>query len=150
MSETATLSEMQLVVFELAGEQFGVDIATVREIIQMQAITRLPGADYFVEGMINLRGVVIPVVDLRKRFNLDVAEYNKDTRIMVIDCQGQDIGIIVDSVEEVLRIPADSIVPPSNVVTSAGSDYLSGIAKLSERVVILLDTGRLLGGGISY
>jgi purine-binding chemotaxis protein CheW len=146
MAETAVMSEMQLVVFELAEEQFGLDIATVREIIQMQPVTKIPGAEYFMEGMINLRGVVIPVVDLRKRFGLDSMEYNNDTRIMVISSGGQDIGIIVDSVEEVLRVPSDSIVPPSSVVTSAGSDYLSGIAKLSERLVILLDPERLLGG----
>ncbi len=149
MAETTVLSERQLVVFELAGEQYGVDIATVREIIQMQEITRLPGAEYFIEGLINLRGVVIPVVDLRKRFNLDVVAYNRDTRIIVIDCEGQDIGIIVDSVEEVLRIFSDAIVPPSGIVTSAGSDYLSGIARLSDRLVILLDIGRLLGH-VSY
>ena len=145
MAETAVMSEMHLVVFELAGEQFGLDIATVREIIQMQPVTKIPGAECFVEGMINLRGVVIPVVDLRKRFGIASKEYNNDTRIMVISSGGQDIGIIVDSVEEVLRIPSDSIVPPSHVVAGTGSDYLSGIAKLAERLVILLDAERLLG-----
>jgi len=144
MTENIAVTEKQLVVFDLAGEHYGVDISTVREIIQMQTVTRVPGSTSFVEGMINLRGIVIPVVDLRKRFGLDSAEHNKDTRIMVMHCNGQDIGMIVDSVTEVLRIQSDSIEPPSSVVTSSDSEYLLGTAKLTDRLVILLDTDRLL------
>ena len=144
MAEQTTVTEKQLVVFDLAGEHYGVDIATVREIIQMQTVTRVPGSESYVEGLINLRGVVIPVVDLRKRFGFDSVEEDKDTRIMVINSNKQDIGMIVDSVTEVLRIPADSIEPTSSVVTS-GERYLLGTAKLPDRLVILLDVAALLG-----
>ncbi len=136
--------EKQLVVFDLVGESYGVDISSVREIIQMQAVTAVPESPEFVEGLINLRGVVIPVLDLRKRFGLESAEHNQDTRIMVVDCKGQDIGIVVDSVAEVLRISSELIEPASSVVTGADSQYLRGIVKLQDRLVILLDVELLL------
>ena len=139
-----TQTEKQLVVFDLASEGYGVDIGTVREIIRMQEITRVPKTPEFVEGVINLRGKVIPVIDLRKRFGLHVAEQNKDNRIVVVDIGKQDIGVIVDAVTEVLRISADSVEPPTSVITSADSDYLLGIAKLESRLIILLDLESVL------
>ncbi len=138
------VTEKQLVVFNLAEECYGVDISTVREIIQMQTVTAVPESPPFVEGIINLRGVVIPVVDLRKRFGLDTIEHNQDTRIMVVNCKGQDIGIVVDSVTEVLRISSDLIEPASSVVTGGDAQYLQGIVKLQDRLVILLDVELLL------
>lgn len=142
---TATTTEKQLVVFDLAGEHYGVDIATVREIIQMQTVTRVPGSESYVEGLINLRGVVIPVVNLRKRFGLEEVEQDKDTRIMVINSNKQDIGMIVDSVTEVLRIPESSIEPTSAIISNSDSRYLLGTANLTDRLVILLDVAMLLG-----
>ena len=139
-----TQAEQQLVVFDLASEGYGVDIGAVREIIRMQEITRVPKTPEFVEGVINLRGKVIPVIDLRKRFGLHVAEQNKDNRIVVVDIGKQDIGVIVDAVTEVLRISADSVEPPTSVITSADSDYLLGIAKLESRLIILLDLESVL------
>ena len=137
-------SEQQLVVFDLDSEAYGVDIGAVREIIRLQEITRVPRTPDFVEGVINLRGKVIPVVDLRKRFMLPVAEQNDDNRIVVIDIGGQDIGIVVDAVTEVLRILTESVEPPSSVITTADSDYLMGICKLESRMIILLDLERVL------
>lgn len=145
MSETSVITEHQLVVFDLAGEHYGVDIATVREIIQMQTVTKVPGSSSYVEGLINLRGVVIPVVDLRKRFGFESMEKDKDTRIIVINCNNQDIGMIVDSVAEVLRITSDLIEPPSSVVSNSDLHCLLGTAKLPDRLVILLDVEALLG-----
>jgi purine-binding chemotaxis protein CheW len=145
MTETTSTTEQQLVFFDLAGEHYGVDIATVREIIQMQAITRIPGSESYVEGLINLRGVVIPVIDLRKRFGFPEAEKDKDTRIIVIHCHQQDIGMIVDSVTEVLRITSDSVEPTSSVIMNGDANYLIGTAKLPDRLVILLDVQQLLG-----
>lgn len=139
-----TQAEQQLVVFDLASEGYGVDIGAVREIIRMQEITRVPKTPEFVEGVINLRGKVIPVIDLRKRFGLHVAEQNKDNRIVVVDIGKQDIGVIVDAVTEVLRISTDSVEPPTSVITSADSDYLLGIAKLESRLIILLDLESVL------
>ena len=110
----------------------------------MQEITRVPRTPSFVEGVINLRGKVIPVIDLRKRFSLTVNERNNENRIVVVDIGGQDIGVIVDAVNEVLRILSDSVEPPSSVITGADSDYLLGIAKLEDRLIILLDLERVL------
>ena len=143
---TTIRTEKQLVVFTLGEEAYGVDIATVREIIRMQAVTEVPGTPYSVEGLINLRGSVIPVVDLRKRFGLESVERSKETRIVVVTSNEQEIGVIVDSVTEVLRFSADSIEPPSSIIMSSDSEYLLGIVKLDERLIILLDTDRVLSG----
>lgn len=144
MADESGQSEQQLVVFDLGSESYGVDIGSVREIIRMQEITQLPRMPEYVEGVINLRGKVTPVVDLRKRFRLDNSEYTKETRIVVVDVGNQDIGVIVDAVTEVLRIASDAVEPPSSVVTTAESDYLMGIVKLAERLIILLDLDRVL------
>ena len=96
----------------------------MREIIRMQDITTVPRTPEFVEGVINLRGKVTPVVDLRKRFGLPVPEQSKENRIVVVDIGGQDIGVVVDAVTEVLRISSNSVEPPSSVITSAESGYL--------------------------
>jgi purine-binding chemotaxis protein CheW len=136
--------EIQLVVFDLASEYYGVDISDVREIMRMQAITRVPGAYNFVEGVINLRGKVVPVVDLRKRLGLNVSEHTKESRIVVIDIDAGEIGVIVDAVTEVLRIPKSSIEPTSSVISQSNSDYMWGIAKLSDKLIILIDPGKAL------
>jgi len=146
MAENNTLTETQLVVFDLASENYGVDIDDVREIIRMQNITKVPGAHSFVEGVINLRGRVVPVVDLRKRLSLDVGEQTKESRIVVIDINGQDVGVIVDGVTEVSRISLSLIDPPSSMITSTDSDYLKGIAKLENKMIILLDLNKVLAG----
>ena len=140
----AASGEEQLVVFDLAAEAYGVDIGAVREIIRMQDITKVPGAPSVVEGIINLRGNVIPVVDLRRRFGLEVVDRDKDNRIVVVDIGGQDIGVVVDAGNEVLRIASDSVEPPSSVITTADSVYLLGIVKLEGRLVILLDIEKVL------
>ena len=144
MAVDAALEEKQLVVFDLDSESYGVDIGAVREIIRMQEITRVPRTPEFVEGVINLRGKVIPVVDLRKRFGLAAGEENKDNRIVVVDIGGQDIGVVVDAVTEVLRIPASAIEPPSSVITSADSEYLLGLVKLADKMIILLELESVL------
>lgn len=137
-------TESQLVVFDLSSQAYGVDIGTVREIIRIQHITRVPRTLEYVDGVINLRGKVIPVVDLRKRFSLEVGEETRDNRIVVVDVGDQDIGLVVDAVAEVLRITKDSIEAPSTVITNAETDYLLGIVKLESRLIILLDLQRLL------
>ena len=141
--QTSVLSETQLVVFDLASEHYGVDIGDVREIMRMQPITRVPGAPAFVEGVINLRGNVVPVLDLRKRLELAVSDQTKDSRIVVVFISGRDVGVIVDAVSEVLRIPLTSIEPPSSIVTKAESDCLKGIAKLEDKLIILLDLSKV-------
>lgn len=136
------VDEKQLVVFDLADEAYGVDIGSVREIISMQEITQVPRTPEFVQGVIDLRGRVIPVIDMRKRFGFPVPEHTKhtkDTRIVVID-----IGATVDAVSEVLRVSSDSIEPPSAAISTEDSDCLLGIAKLPSRLIIILDLKRLL------
>ncbi|MEE9398977.1 MAG: chemotaxis protein CheW [Dehalococcoidales bacterium] len=136
--------ETQLVIFDLAAEFYGVDIGDVREIIRMQTVTRVPGAPSFVEGVINLRGRVVPVVDLRKRLNLKVSGQTMESRIVVVDISGRDVGVIVDGVTEVLRIPLSAVEPPSTMITNVDSDYLKGIAKLESKLIILLDLNKVL------
>ena len=142
-----TLStEKQLVVFNLAAESYGVDIGSVREIIRMQDITQVPRTPPFVEGVIDLRGRVIPVVDLRKLFGFGVEDATKDTRIVVVDIGGQDIGVVVDAVNEVLRVSANAVEPPSSVITTADSEFLLGIVKLPTRLIIFLDLEQAMSG----
>ena len=140
--------ERQLVVFELAKEHYGVDIAAVESIIKMQPITAVPQAPAFVEGITNLRGSVLPVMDLRKRFGLSGREQKTestrdDKRIVVVSMDGMKIGMIVDAVSEVLRVQEDAIEPPP-MVTTINSAFITGIAKVGERLIILLDLARIL------
>ncbi len=144
MSSGSTNLEQQLVIFTLSNESYGVDIAKVSGIERMHDVTKVPRTPEFVQGVINLRGRVIPVVHLRKLFNLPEGEITKETRIVVVDIGGQPIGIQVDEVTEVLTIATDSIDPASAVITSADSDYLLGIAKLDDKLVILLDLEKVL------
>ncbi len=134
----------QLVVFELADEHYGVDIAPVEGIIKMQNITSVPHAPSFVEGVTNLRGAVLPVLDLRKRFSMEKADETNETRIVVVELGGNSVGMIVDGVSEVLRVPENAIEPPSSLVTSADSAFITGIAKIDDRLVILLDLSKVL------
>src|SRR6266700_7681546 len=115
--------EQQLVVFQLGAELYGVEIARVHEIIRLQTITRVPHAPAFVEGVINLRGKVIPVVDLRRRFGLASAEHTRASRIVVVEIGDQVVGIVVDGVSEVLRVSTSIVEPPSPVVAGIDSEY---------------------------
>jgi purine-binding chemotaxis protein CheW len=136
--------EHQLVVFELANEQYGVDIAMVEGIIKMQQITVVPHAPSFVEGVTNLRGSVLPVIDLRKRFNLPQEETTKNSRIIHIAIDNVKVGMIVDAVSEVLRVSEEAVEPTPPIVTTVDSAFITGIAKLEGRLIILLDLGKVL------
>ena len=135
---------LQLVTFSTGDEEFGVDILKVQEIILPMAITKVPKAPEFVEGVINLRGKVIPVIDLRRRFGLKPKEQDKYTRIIVIEINQMIVGFVVDSISEVLRIPASTVEPTPPVVAGIESEYISGVGKLEDRLLILLDLDRLL------
>jgi purine-binding chemotaxis protein CheW len=144
-----TLSEghgtMQLVSFTLAKELYGIEITKVREIILITDITRIPEAPHFLKGLINLRSTVIPVIDLRARFGLPEGELNDESRIMVLQACGKTIGVVVDAVSEVLRVKHDQIAPPPPTVAGLGRDYLSGLVKLDDRLLILLDIDKIFG-----
>ncbi len=135
---------LQLVTFSIGEEEFGVDILKVQEIIRTMEITKVPRAQDFVEGVINLRGKVIPIIDLRRRFGLTSKEHDKHTRIIVIEINNMIVGFVVDSVSEVLRIPAGTVEPPPPVVAGLESEYISGVGKLQDRLLILLDLDKLL------
>ncbi|MHB8764651.1 MAG: chemotaxis protein CheW [Deferrisomatales bacterium] len=143
-------SIFQLVTFHVGAEEFGVDILHVREINRMMEITRVPHAPEFVEGVVNLRGQVIPVVDLRKRFGLAAVAHDKNTRIVVVELTDKVVGFLVDSVSEVLRVPASLIEPPPPIVGSVDSKYIEGVVRLEDRLMILLDLQWLLTRGESH
>jgi purine-binding chemotaxis protein CheW len=136
--------EHQVVVFDLGQEHYGVDIAAVESIVKLQPITYVPRAPAFVEGVTNLRGTVLPVIDLRKRFGLLHEDGTRETRIVVVDIGGVKVGMVVDAVSEVLSISDEAIEPPSPIVTTIDSAFIRGIAKLEERLVILVDLAKVL------
>ena len=134
---------MQLVSFDVGGEEFGLEILRVQEIIRIQQLTRVPNSPSFVDGVINLRGKVIPIIALRKCFGLEERPHDKQTRIVVVEVNGNVLGFIVDSVSEVLRIPVETIEPPPRL-GKVEREYVSGVGKLAERLLILLDLDRLM------
>lgn len=136
--------EKQLVVFDLASGLYGLDIGYVREIIRVQNVTKVPGTPFFVEGVINLRGKIVPVIDLRKKLNLDVVEQTAESRIVVVDVVNGQVGVIVDAVTEVLRIPVSSIESSTFIVAGNGSNHMNGIAKIGDKMIVLLDLSAML------
>ena len=136
--------DRQVVVFRLGSEDFGVNISSVESIIKMQPITKMPHAPAFVEGVTNLRGKVLPVMDLRTRFGMPSQEADKNSRIIIINVNGVEVGMIVDGVSEVLTIPEQNVEPTPAIATSVDADFITGIAKIAQRLVILLDLGQVL------
>jgi purine-binding chemotaxis protein CheW len=139
--------ELQVVGFSIGRETFGLPIASVREIVRVPEITSVPNAPDYIEGVINLRGRIIPVVDLRKRFGETAVEPNKKNRIVVVEMENRAIGLLVHSASEVLKIPPSEIEAPQDVFQEGELNYISGVGKLKGRLVILLDLARILEGG---
>ena len=144
MVESQSEDLLQLVSFNLGKEEFAVDILKIQEINRMVEITKVPKSPEFVEGVINLRGKVIPIIDLRKRFNLPGSENTKQTRIVVVDIDNKVVGLVVDAVSEVLRLPANTVEPPPPIVAGIDSEYISGVGKLEDRLLILLELDKVL------
>lgn len=141
VTSTQSGSELiQLVSFTLSSEEYGVEVLNVREIIRMPAITKMPNTPYFVEGIINLRGKVIPVINLRKRFGLQECDNDARTRIMVMDSSGGLAGLVVDAVSEVIRIHSEEIQPPPPLVAgNVSQEFISGVFNHAERMLIVMD-----------
>jgi purine-binding chemotaxis protein CheW len=135
--------ELQLVGFHVGEEEFGINILRVQEIIRTQQLTRVPNSPEFMEGVMNLRGKIIPVIALRKRFGLEEVPSDKQNRIVVVEIRGTVLGFIVDAVSEVLRIPANTIEPPPRMGL-VEREYVAGVGKLGDRLLILLDADRLM------
>ncbi|NUN70909.1 MAG: chemotaxis protein CheW [Bacteroidetes bacterium] len=135
---------LQLVSFNIGEEEFGVDILKVQEINRMVEVTRVPNAPEYVDGVINLRGKVIPIIDLRRRFGMARKEKDKNTRIIVVELSGKVLGFVVDAVSEVLRIPQSVTEQPPSIVAGIDAEYITAIGKLENRLLILLDLDRVL------
>ncbi len=137
--------EIQVVVFKLASETYAIEIAKVKEIIVMQSVTGIPCTSEFIEGILNLRGHVIPIFNLRRRFGLREEETTKNSRMIVVEVNGNTVGMAVNSVSEVLRIPLESIEKTSEMITyTIDEDFIEGIAKLEEGLIILLNLEKVL------
>jgi purine-binding chemotaxis protein CheW len=135
---------LQLVSFNIGEEEFGVDILRVQEINRTLAVTRVPNVPEYVDGVINLRGRVIPIVDLRRRFGMERREHDKNTRIIVVELSGQTLGFVVDAVKEVLRIPRSVTEPPPQLTGGVREEYITAVGKLDDRLLILLDLEKVL------
>ncbi|MHB1687418.1 MAG: chemotaxis protein CheW [Ignavibacteriaceae bacterium] len=135
---------LQLVSFFIGNEEFGVDILYVQEINRMSQITTVPNSPDFVNGVINLRGRVVPVIDLRLKFGMPKKEHDKNTRIIVIEVSGKTVGFIVDSVNEVLRISKDVTEPPPELAMGVNSEYIKAVGKLEDRLLILIDLEKII------
>ena len=136
--------EQQLVVFDLAGESYGINISAVESIIKPQTITKLPQAPHYVMGVTNLRGTVLPVIDLRLRFGLEAQEITKQTRIIIVTMDFLKVGVVVDGVSEVLRVQDDIIGALPPMVSTVNSAFLKGIVRLEDRLIILLELSKVL------
>ncbi|MCM8800884.1 MAG: chemotaxis protein CheW [Candidatus Omnitrophica bacterium] len=137
--------EYQLVIFKIGKEEFGVDISQVREIVRLLDITYMPKAPSFIEGVVNLRGQIVAIIDLAKRLGIPSNPRGDSTRIIVIEIEKNTVGMIVDSVSEVLRIPSENIEEiPAIIQTEVPEHYIRGVGKLKDRLLVLLDLNRVL------
>lgn len=138
------LEDVKVIVFRLQNEEYGVEVQQVKSIERLDHITRIPKTPKFVRGVINLRGVVTPIIDLRERFDLEQTENTEGSRIIVVAVNDLEVGLIVDSANDVIDIPLNAIEPPPKVVGGVEAVYLRGVAKLQDRLLILLNLNRVL------
>src|SRR5690606_38042758 len=137
--------ELKIIVFTLAHEQYGVEVEKVRTIERMQPLTRVPKTPVFVKGVMNLRGVVVPVIDLRGRFQLPESDYSDNSRIIIVAVKDMEVGLIVDSANDVLDVDSDHIEDPPEVVGGIRAKYLRGVAKLDDgNLLVLLNLEEVL------
>jgi purine-binding chemotaxis protein CheW len=138
------VEEIKVIVFRLKDEEYGVEVNQVKSIERLEHITRVPRTPNFVKGVINLRGVVTPIVDLRRRFGIEETAYNETTRVIIVAVGEIEVGLIVDSANDVIDIPINAIEPPPEVVGGIEAVYLRGVAKLDRRLLILLNLDKVL------
>ncbi|UQD51726.1 chemotaxis protein CheW [Bacillus methanolicus] len=140
----AQTDDIKVIVFQLMVKEYAIPVSQVQSIEKVPPITRVPGTSSFVKGVINLRGVVTPIIDLRKRFGFPEVSYHENTRVIIVSMEDIEVGLIVDAANDVIDIPANSIEPPPEVVGGLDEDYIKGVAKIDKRLLILLDLGRVL------
>ena len=143
MSDNA-LTDLKVIVFQLKDEEYGIPVQQVQSIERMMHITRVPKVAKFVKGVMNLRGVVTPIIDLRKRFGIEEVSYTESTRIIIVGVNDMEVGLIVDAANDVIDIPEGAIEPPPEVVGSVEVEYLKGVAKIGKRLLILLNLDKVL------
>ena len=134
----------QFISFSVGAEEYGLELLRVKEVIRVREITWLPKAPSFVKGIINLRGDVIPIIDLRDRFGLEALDQTAQTRVIVVEVEGRLMGMVVDSASQVVRIPADQIDPPPPVMGELSQEFITGVGKLEDKLVILLNVDAIL------
>src|SRR5690554_7567014 len=144
MSEESVSKDTKVIVFQLKDEEYGVEIEQVRSIERVLHITRVPRTPDFVKGVINLRGVVTPIIDLRSRFGIEEQDETDSTRVIIVTVNGMDVGLVVDAANDVIDIPAGTVEPPPEVVGGLEADYIRGVAKLEKRLLILLNLDKVL------
>ncbi|QPC46366.1 chemotaxis protein CheW [Mangrovibacillus cuniculi] len=139
-----TDQDVKVIVFQLNEKEYAIPVNEVKSIEKLQHITRVPKAANYVKGVINLRGVVTPIIDLRKRFGLEDDSYTDNTRVIIVSAEELEVGLIVDAANDVLDIPANAIEPQPDVVGSVESEYINGVAKLERRLLIMLNLSKVL------
>jgi purine-binding chemotaxis protein CheW len=144
MRDEASAEMKQLISFTVGAEEYGLELLRVKEVIRMRQITWLPKAPACVKGIINLRGDVIPIIDLRERFELEPEEKTAMTRVIVVDVDGKSVGMVVDSASQVVRVPADQFDPPPAVVGAGSRDFITAVGKMGEKLIIVIDVDRIL------
>jgi purine-binding chemotaxis protein CheW len=144
---SAMAKDLQIVGFRVGNETFGVPIQSVHEIVRMMEITNVPDAPIYIEGVINLRGKIIPVIDLRKRFGEREIKASKKNRILVAEVGTKMVGLVVDAASEVLKLPPSDVDPPPNVFEDGDLNYVTGVGKLNGRLVILVELSKIMQRG---
>jgi purine-binding chemotaxis protein CheW len=144
MTEKSKQQDMKVIVFELMNKEYAIKVDVVQSIERLISITRIPNTPSFVRGVINLRGIVTPIVDLRERFGIDLKEVDNQTRIIIVSLEEFDVGLIVDAANDVLDIPVELIESQPEVVGTVESEFISGVAKIDKRLLVMLDLERVL------
>jgi purine-binding chemotaxis protein CheW len=143
-TRAAVAEVRQLISFMVGAEEYGLELLRVKEVIRMRQITWLPKAPACVKGIINLRGDVIPIVDLRERFGLAAQEYNAMTRVIVVEVEGRMVGMVVDSASQVVRVASDQFAPPPAIMGEADRNLITAVGKMGEKLVIMIDVDKIL------
>ncbi|WP_191556406.1 chemotaxis protein CheW [Metabacillus idriensis] len=142
--------QMKMIVFQLNHEEYGIPVDKVRSIEKIQTFTRVPGTEPFVKGVINLRGIVTPIIDLRTRFNLEQKPFTESTRIIVASLDQFEVGLIVDAANDVIDLVLNDVEPAPEVVGAVEADYVEGIAKIDRRLIIILDLNKVLAADKTF
>ena len=146
MEEVSAVGAREYLTFRLDQEEYGIDILKVQEIRSFEKPTRIANAPDFIKGVVNLRGTIVPIVDMRLKFRCTKAEYNAFTVVIILNLRNRIVGIVVDSVSDVMELPADAVRPAPDMETTVDGNCITGLGSVGERMLILLDIERLMSG----